>query len=319
MKKSMKISLIVAMALIAVGALLGGTAFALGGRFEYDNPHTETRPADGTFDSVAVYVSAPEVTIRASDDGSAYAVCEETDHISYDLTVTNGVLTLREKDERKWYHYVGIYFGDREITLYLPADTYASLTVSSTGGDITCTDQGLSFVDVSLSTASGEIEFSSPTSGYLNVATASGDVDLSNCRPTDLSVVSASGEIDLSNIITTGTCSVDTSSGELDMVNVRAKTLIATSNSGDITLRDVVVSQKLTAKTFSGDIQLTKCDGGEILLKSSSGSIDGSLLSDKDFDADSSSGDIHIPDSVKNSGKCTVRTSSGDIRLRVID
>ncbi len=298
MKKSTKILLLVAASLVVVGCIVGGVAFALGGRFEGDDPRTVTHHAEGSFDKVAVYIDTPELTVCASADGTAYAVCDESAHVTYELSIADGVLALREQDLRRWYHYIGVNVGYHNVTLYLPADTYASISIKTSSGEISCTDMRLDFGDASLSASSGDIKFSSPVSGNLTAVTSSGDIEIANVTPHTLTVTASSGEIEIDHVHS-AELSVHTSSGEVE-------------------LRDVVADEQLSVKTSSGEINLDRCDSDEMVLSASSGNIRATLLTPKLFDADSDSGRINCP-SPEVGGKCTVRTSSGDIRLSVID
>ena len=72
----------------------------------------------------------------------------------------------------------------------------------------------------------------------------------------------------------------------------------------------------LNATAQSGNITLEKSDAGELTLKASSGNITGSVLTEKIFLAESSSGRINVPKSVSG-GRCEITTGSGNIDLRI--
>ena len=78
----------------------------------------------------------------------------------------------------------------------------------------------------------------------------------------------------------------------------------------------MTVSGELSASNTSGSVRLDNCDAANIYIRSTSGSVSGTLLSGKNFTADSSSGSVRVPAS-SGEGVCEVRTSSGSIRLEV--
>ena len=59
------------------------------------------------------------------------------------------------------------------------------------------------------------------------------------------------------------------------------------------------------------------CDGGEINIKTTSGDVKGSLRSEKQFVTHTTSGDIRVQDSSFAAEKCTISTTSGDIRFTI--
>ncbi len=338
MKTSVKIALIVAAALVVVGGILIAVAFSMGGLFGSEDINTVTHTTDGTFDRILIStVTGTDVTILPSDTSACYAVCDETERIRYDLEVQNGTLALTERDGRHWYDFVGIFIGTRRVVLYLPARAYASLTVESSSGDITCTDKAFSFGDVTLSASSGDMEFASPMTGRLAVENASGEIYLSGVMATSATIHATSGEIDLSDmacaslLVTTssgnialdgghiGELTVSATSGNISLCNVVASgNVTATASSGTLSLENVLASSELFLETSSGNITFARSDAPAITLRASSGEINGTLLSGKLFDTHTSSGNISCPPSVADGGTCSAHTSSGNIYLSVI-
>ncbi len=274
-----KVIIIISAVLVLIGAVLIGVAFAVGDLSLVNRARSVTHEADGAFEDISVEVSFADVHIRRSSTDKCYAVCDETEKLGYTLTVTDGTLTLRERDTRRWFEYIEIHTDMRGVVLYLPEGEYGSLSVTAASGDVECRSDALVFGDVSIKNASGETDLSARVTGALNVESASGDIEIEGMAPDSLKLSAASGEISLEG--------------------VRAASLM------EIT-------------TSSGDISLEGCDAGELLLTSASGEIEATLLSDKLFEADSKSGRIRIPPSVRDGGICKAKTSSGDIEIRVM-
>jgi hypothetical protein len=141
----------------------------------------------------------------------------------------------------------------------------------------------------------GRIELVVPPSCRLDVKTSSGDVTVA-------------GETTLSGLVR-----VDTSSGDVT-VDGGVRELIADTSSGDVRVTGALAT--LEADTSSGDVTL---QGGSerVIVDTSSGDAKLEKLSG-DLSADTSSGRVSANwDRLAAGTKITVRTSSGDVRLRV--
>ena len=82
----------------------------------------------------------------------------------------------------------------------------------------------------------------------------------------------------------------------------------------------MIASTKIEIDTTSGEIELERCDAQGLLLKSNSGDISGTLLSEKRFVTDTTSGDVNVPNTAPLiAGACEVTTTSGDIFFTIAD
>ncbi len=317
MKKSTKIILIISVTAILFGTVICSVAFFLGGSFNRQETEKVTHDTDAVFSLVSVDVTDPNVIVKMSTDRNCYAICEETEKISYSLTVDGDVLYLKEHDNRDWRDRIGVFFGGRTVVLYLPADKYDRLTINTSSGSIECKENILVFDNASLSSSSGSIEFSSSVGNALNAESKSGEIDIENILPESLSVSSLSGSIEIDNVHVSKKLEIESASGSIDVSNSFADSVAALSASGSVELEDCFFSGVMDIKTKSGSIYFDRCDASELYLSSSSGSIKGTLLSDKLFDVKTSSGNIDCPKSVKDGGKCTVKTASGNIKIKI--
>jgi DUF4097 and DUF4098 domain-containing protein YvlB len=100
--------------------------------------------------------------------------------------------------------------------------------------------------------------------------------------------------------------------------NVKGKEIFAKTTSGGVMLTDTVASQKLKANSTSGEIDLKRCDAKNIVLDTVSGEISGTLLSNKQFITETTSGTVNVPQSVSNE-ECRITTVSGDIYIEIAD
>ena len=92
--------------------------------------------------------------------------------------------------------------------------------------------------------------------------------------------------------------------------------LMTTGNTGDITLKNTVASNSFSITRSTGDVNFENCDAGEITVQTSTGDVSGTLLTEKIFISRSSTGSIHVPDTVTG-GKCQITTSTGNIDIRL--
>lgn len=223
-----------------------------------------------------------DVFINPSFGGDELEVFTSEQSRNYcDVDVTDGVLTVTRTDNRSWLDRLEL---GREaypyISLYLPEGSYELLALQTDSGNIYMSyDEGyLAFDTVQLESGSGWIHYNDCPAETITARSGSGDVRL--------------------NEVTAGTVDVTTTSGDIDFDST-------------------AVSGELTAETTSGDIWFWDSDAGSLQLKTASGDVWGNLLTPKNFETHTTSGDVDVPDSDKSAGLCSITTSSGDIRLQV--
>ncbi len=302
MKKSIKITLIVAAALVGLGLCLSVAGFAMGGRFnELTNLHLD--PATGKWEQVN------EAGNVVNDyTGSDYALPEGTDITALDIDwisgeveilVTSGnAVSLMERMERGTspaYAMVvseqdGVlkvrYVEDEFLTLpnlpakklvvHLPremAENLAEVRLNSVSADF----------DVDPLTVREKFEFSS-VSGDL-------ETDFITAEGVDAEVSTVSGKIDLD--------------GSFRQVN-------GESTSGELDLKLRTCPEKVSLVTVSGkaDVELPRDAGFTLNYDTVSGDLE------CDFAAKRSGEKLICGD-----GGCeiSVSTTSGDLKIEVID
>ena len=74
----------------------------------------------------------------------------------------------------------------------------------------------------------------------------------------------------------------------------------------------------MTLRRSTGDVELNACDAGGLSLKTTTGDVTGTLLSEKVFITDTSTGDVSVPKTTSG-GKCEISTTTGDIRIDIVD
>lgn len=320
MKSAKKILLIVAVVSVAAGLLLCLGAFAaMGFTFTRLNSltfETRTYTVEEPFDDLLVEGAECDVRLLPSEDGSCRIVCRESDRIDHTVQVVNGCLTIERVDHRKWYeHIIGIYWGRMEVAIYLPESAYASLSVTSVSGNVEI-PADFSFTEAKVQSTSGNIRFFASVENGLSAKTVSGDMNMRNVSPKSLRVQSTSGDITIASVHVAEELIAKTVSGDLDFSAIDCGSLDANTTSGEVECSALRASGSLRIKTVSGDVELRGCDADTLWIKTTSGDVSGSLLTEKIFITDTTSGRVRVPPSASG-GKCEVTTTSGDIGLTI--
>lgn len=256
---------------------------------------TNTYTPQGDFTDISIDGAECEVRFLLSSDGICKVVCNEGKKISHTVEVVDNKLVIERHDNREWYECIGIYWGKMEIEIHLPKTEYTSLYLKSLSGDMLI-PQEFTFQDAEIYTTSGNVDFNAKVSDNLLLKTVSGEICGKVITPKSLTVKSTSGDIELESI--------------------DCNTLNAETVSGEIDFSGILAGDKIEVKTVSGDIELDNCDANYLNLKSTSGEISGTLLTEKIFITDTTSGDIEVP-RTSAGGKCEIKTVSGDIEFDI--
>ncbi len=300
--KKKKMWILAAAICVVVGCIAAGAAAASVGfdfaTFSTSQNEKKTYTVEESFQNIDVQTTECNIVLLPSQKETCEIVCMESDKIAHTVSVENDTLRIVRKDMRKWYERIGVFYSisDFEIKVYLPKSEYAMLGAASVSGDIVVPDT-FTFKEADLSTTSGSISFEAGTKIALTGKSVSGDIDVKNI---------ASGTIDLT-----------TTSGEIDLERALADSISLRTTSGDISLANTTAAKELFIKSTSGEVTLESCDGGDITIKTTSGDVKGSLCSEKQFVTHTTSGDVRVQDSAFAPEKCTVSTTSGDIRFTI--
>ncbi len=319
MKSSKKIAIIVVVAVITIGIVLSTCAmFAMGFDFTKLNTvsfETNTYSIDNEFTSISVNGAECDIRLIPSEDEICKVVCQESDKISHTVDVKNNKLMIERRDNRKWYEYIGIYWGRMEISIYLPQGEYEELYALNLSGDIVI-PENFTFGTADIQSTSGNVSFEATVSGELSAKTTSGDVYIGNAAPGKLTAVSTSGNITVKNVVSQGSVQAEAVSGDIELSGVRCQNISVSTTSGDVDVSDTVTSESIQAESVSGNLEFYKCDAASLRLKTSSGDVSGTLLTQKQFLTETTSGDVDVP-RASSGGKCEVMTTSGDIDFEI--
>ena len=300
MKRSTKIWLIIAAALTAVGLIIfGGTMTMLDWDFsklstvKYEtNEHT----VNGEYKNISIITGTADIVFLPSEDSGTKVICEEQKNARHSVSVdASGALAVEINDTRKWYERIGISFTSPKITVYLPAGEYGALSMRSITGDANIPSD-FSFESIAISAGTGDISCFASASGEMSIKTTTGDIRIENANATALSL--------------------SVSTGDVKLTGISCNKLSASASTGDITLSSVIASEKLTLKTSTGSVRFNASDASAISVNTGTGDVTGTLLSEKNFIVNTSTGDVDVPENTEG-GRCEITTGTGDIKIRI--
>lgn len=315
---SKKIGLIIAGVLVALGLFVfGGAVVASGGDFTKlgaSNFQTNVHEISEQFDGISIETQTADIRFLPATDGKCKAVCFERESMKHSVSVQDGVLTIREVDERKWYEYLG-GFGEETLTLYLPQSEYGALKIQSDTSDIEI-PQNFRFDSVDISVSTGDVECLASVNKTLKIKTSTGDIELERMSASSMELSVSTGEVSVENVNCLGEIKITVSTGKAELENVACGSLVSKGSTGDITLKNVIASGKFTIERSTGDVRFERSDAAEIFVKTDTGDVRGTLLTAKVFAAKTDTGRIDLP-RTDEGGRCEIITDTGDIQIRI--
>jgi DUF4097 and DUF4098 domain-containing protein YvlB len=319
MGKAMKIWLIIAIALVVVGAGVFTAALAACG-WDFSKLSTvqfETNTYSGTDRITGIRVDTDTADIRfaPSEDGQWKVVCHEAEKMNHNVSVKDGILTIKVVDEREWYDHIGIWIGSETVTIYLPEQEYASLVIRESTGDVEV-PKAFRFGTIDINVSTGAVRNYASATGVIKITASTGDIHVEDVSAASMELSVTTGHVTGRGLTCEGKLSVGVSTGDAQLTDVKCENFTSDGSTGDIVLKDVIATGKMSIDRSTGDVKFDACDAAEILVETSTGNVTGSLRSDKIFIARASTGDVDVP-ATTSGGKCQITTSTGDIRIRI--
>lgn len=317
---------------------------------------TKTYTVEESFTNISIQGKEAAVFLVPATDGICRVVCTENDAIYDKIEVVNNTLTIERVDESEWYHNIGVNIDEIEITVYLPSKEYEALFIDNSSGRIDVSGD-FTFAEAEVLNSSGRINFMADVDGTLKVENtsggiyvgdnsvgglsvkgtsgsievmsvvaandvkvngSSGGIGVSKVECANISVANTSGVLRLSEIVATSDVNVEGSSGGVHLEDVECVNIAGSNSSGKIYCTNVIASGDMKLENSSGGIALEACDAANLELKTTSGSIRGTLLSEKIFVAEATSGSVDVPKTTSG-GVCEVTTTSGSISLSLVE
>lgn len=301
MRKGTKIWLWIASGLILLGCIIWGGVMSML-KWDFNQLSTikyETNQHElaEDYQNITIISKTADITFAVSEDGKHRVICHEQENAIHSVAVKDGDLVIELVDGRKWYEHIGISFQTPKITVCLPQGAYGKLSIQASTGDIHI-PKDLFFESADISVSTGDITLLSSVLETANVKTTT-------------------GKITVANVNCTGDLSVKVSTGKAKISNVTCRKLTSSGTTGDVSLENVIAKEALSIERSTGDIDLDRCDAQLIHLKTDTGDIEGTLLSEKVFSAETKTGDVDVPKTTTG-GKCEIRTNTGDIEIELV-
>lgn len=149
-----------------------------------------------------------------------------------------------------------------------------------------------------------------PADAEIEASTGSGNVEASDFKGA-IEVDTGSGDLTFRNI--EGQLTISVGSGDIELQNINVEQVELQTGSGDITIDEIVGALK--AHTGSGNITIVNAEALQFDLQTGSGDVrfDGSLNSEQESRAQTSSGNITMTLPADTNAAITAQTGSGDI------
>lgn len=319
MSKKKKILLITAVAVLTAILIFGGVMTAMGWDFRKLSTvkyETNSHKISEEFKSISVITDTSDVVFVPCDDSEITVVCRESKKQKHNVSVKDGTLVIEMCDTRKWYEYIGLDFGKREITVNIPQGEYKYLSVKNDTGDINVPSD-FSFVSIDISADTGDVKCHASASCKAEIETTTGGIDIKDISAGSLDLTVSTGNIDIRNVKCHADMTVNVSTGNVTLDCVSCNKLTSNGSTGNLKMKGVAAIQSFNIERSTGDVQLETCDAREIYITTDTGDIKGSLMSEKVFIVRSDTGKIDVPKTISG-GRCELTTDTGDIIVEIM-
>lgn len=332
-------AIIVAVALIVVGAVLAGCGlFAMDGAWDLFTGNGKLITTQETiteeFTNIDIDILWADLELLPSPDGTCYYKAATYDNMFCSYAVENGTLKISQDDNRKWHQHIGIYWEKTSLQVYLPEDVYGRLTVQSDTSDVTI-PADFTFENVTITTDTGDLTIACQVTQQLSMTSTTGDMAVRGIAPQSITAAATTGDVHMEDIIcndlsvstSTGICRIlradvaqdltaASTTGDKYLADVKCGTLKMEASTGDGELKNVVVAGDAKLESDTGDWELDGFDAANISIRTSTGEVEGTLLSEKIFFANTLTGDVEVP-RTSTGGKCEITTDTGDIEIEI--
>ena len=300
MSKTTKIWLITAMTLVTLGAILFAGVMA---QYDWDFTKlstvkyvTNTYEVHGEFDKISINVDTTEIEFVPTENETCSIVSFEAEQVKHSATVQNGTLIIGTVDTRKWYDHICISLGSPKMTVYLPQNEYASLIIETDTGDINI-PKDFAFDKIEIDGDTSDVSCFAPVANVLDIELSTGDIIIDSITADQIKLTATTGEIAVNSVTAKNNIDIET-------------------DTGTITLKNVVATGTISIESDTGDVRFEGSDAIEISVKTDTGDVTGTLLSEKVFITETSTGSINVPKTTSG-GKCEITTSTGDINISI--
>jgi len=289
MKKSVMISLIVAVSLLLAGSILATIGLAIG----------NISPATGQSGAISyveeIYVTDATGITRLLAESSNHSIkvlpvdgneiritYYVNDFESYEIQNENGYLTLQHIVKKHWPVFSGFNLDLRDTSVI--------------------------------------IELPAVYLGSLNLKTSNARISLENLKfKGPVEAITSNASVSAQNLISGDEINLKTSNGRIEMANIEAARVVGKTSNTNLDA-DQIHTSYLELVSSNGSIQASAVQSDEIILNTSNGKIYGTIIGNsQEYQIQSHTS--NAKNSLENLGgsgphKLTVKTSNGSIGLK---
>ncbi len=319
MKKGTKIWLAVAFLLVLVGSIAFGSVMSMH-KWDFTKLSTvkyETNDytINENYKNILISTDTANVVFMPSEKGESYVTCYEQAKVKHTVNVSGDTLSIEVVDTRKWYDYIGIFFGTPKITVYIPQGEYGELSVKADTGNVEI-PKDFKFKSIDVLESTGNVTNYASALENIKIKTSTGSIRTENISAGSLELLVSTGKVTVSGVTCEGDITVDVSTGKANLADIRCKSVISSGSTGNILLDNVIATEKFSIKRSTGDIRFDNSDATEIFVETDTGNVTGSLLTDKVFITQTDTGNVNVPKTVTG-GRCEITTDTGNIKIIV--
>ncbi|MCR5457337.1 MAG: DUF4097 domain-containing protein [Clostridiales bacterium] len=316
-----KVLIIIAVVVLVAGLVIFASAFIAAG-FDFSKIgkakyETHIYTADTNFSKIEVHSTVDDITFKPSSDGKCSIECLEEDKVTHTVEVENGTLKIGVKDERQWIDLISLFKKTPYITVYLPSDTYESVTAECITGDILI-PRAFSFGNIVIDGDTGNILCGASATESITINSTTGSISITGVRSNNMTLKATTGKITASTVECSGDVSVKVTTGDIVLVDFDCNSLKCNGTTGSVILTNVTATGDFNIEDGTGTVHFDKCDAANIYVKSTTGNISGSLMTEKDFRAKSSTGKVNVPDT-RTGGICEISSTTGNINITIAE
>lgn len=253
------------------------TATACSWQPGYDESTLSMAFAPGEISRINIQLTAEDIEVGPSPDGRVHLEISKADEDLYLVDVTAGCLGLRHRP-----------FGST-AGLQQENEEYDGISGLFSG-----ISKAVRSAIQSMRTSGDTLHILLPDHlEQITLQTASGDIDAENLRQKAVSLSTTSGDVDMTDSIFTGPVSLNSTSGDLELSHcIFEAPVVINTTSGDIEMRSN--APKLVLNTTSGDAEITG-DVPEIIANTVSGDLEMQLTGSlSQIKANATSGDLTV-------------------------
>lgn len=277
---------------------------------------TNTYTISQEFDHIEIHSVETDILLAPAADNKVSIVCMERDKVRHQVTVEKGTLMITADDQRDWMDRLTFFTKSLTMTVYLPAESYQSLTIDSRTGKVTV-PSSFSFGSIDITSGTGKIICSASADGAFKAKAGTGDIVLNGVKAKSFDLSATTGDIEVISATCADHITITVSTGKIKLTDTLCKSLHVSGSTGRMTLGNTVASDDFDLTMSTGDVFFENCDAGSITVNTTTGDVRGSLRSAKVFIAKASTGKISVPDTVTG-GKCEITTTTGDIEISLV-